>query len=30
MAQAQTQAAQFSWAQAAADYLAIYKELLGR
>ncbi|MFD1871593.1 glycosyltransferase family 4 protein [Hymenobacter bucti] len=29
-AQAQAQARQFSWAQAAADYLAIYKELLGK
>ena len=30
VAQAQAQAAQFSWTQAAADYLAIYQELLGR
>jgi glycosyltransferase involved in cell wall biosynthesis len=29
VAQAQAQAQQFSWAQAAADYLAIYQELLG-
>jgi glycosyltransferase involved in cell wall biosynthesis len=30
VAAAQAQAAQFSWAQAAADYLDIYAELLGR
>ena len=30
VAQAQAQAAQFSWGQAAADYLAIYQELLGK
>ncbi len=30
VAQAQAQARQFSWARAAADYLGIYQELLGR
>ncbi|GAA4508734.1 hypothetical protein GCM10023172_41320 [Hymenobacter ginsengisoli] len=29
-AEAQAQARQFSWAQAAADYLTVYQELLGR
>jgi len=29
-AEARAQAGQFGWAQAAAEYLAIYQELLGR